>query len=287
MARRDRFVTVDGTELHYAVWGDPDAPTVVCLHGGWQNADAWRPQVDRFADEYRVVTVDFRGHGRTGATDARRYSIDLFVDDVDALLAHLGVEEPILCGLSMGGMVVQSFLAAYPRRARAAVVGGPIRSMPPVDLPAGVKAAVSPVPTIAGLASTIGTRATFESLCRSITATTGRPWLTVDAGVRAEALAAVDDVTPGEYRKIFRALYRFESPDFSAVRTPTLVLYGDHEAPSVKRQGERLAHAVENGSYTEVDDAGHLVNRDRPAAFNDACAALFDGVASSRRDPSR
>lgn len=263
----------DGTLWYEA---DGAGPPLVCLHGGWQTADAWRPQVERFADEYRVVTVDFRGHGRTGPTDADPYSIDLFADDVDRLLDHLGVESPLLCGLSMGGMVVQSFLASHPDRARGAVVGGPVQSMPPVDLPVGVKAFVSPVPAISGMVSTIGTTATFRSLCRSVVATTGRPWLTVDDAVRSRAMAALGDVHPTEYRKIFRALYEFEPPDLSHVETPTLVLYGDHEAPPVKRQGRRLADAVAHGSCRELPDAGHLVNQDRPAAFNAACASFFD-----------
>jgi pimeloyl-ACP methyl ester carboxylesterase len=262
----------DGT-LWYEERGE--GPPLVCLHGGWYNADSWRPQVDRFADEYRVVTYDLRGHGRTGATGSRRYSIDLFVDDLERLLAHLGIEKPILCGLSVGGMVIQSYLDRHPDEARGAVIGGPLQSMPPIDLPSAVKPFVTPLPAIAGMVSTLGSAATFRSLLGSIRATTGVPWLTLDSTVRSEAMAAVADVTPGEYRKVFRALYEFEPPDLSGVRTPMLVLYGDHEAPSVKRQGRRLAETVGRGAWQEIPDSGHLVNQDNPRAFNAACTEFF------------
>jgi pimeloyl-ACP methyl ester carboxylesterase len=120
--------------------------------------------------------------------------------------------------------------------------------MSPIDLPPEVKPFVSPLPTIAGMVSTIGPTATFQSLLSSIRATTGRPWLTLDSTVRSQSMAALSEVLPDEYRKIFQILYESVPPDLSHVQTPTLVLYGDHEAPSVKRQGKRLAETVAHGS---------------------------------------
>jgi pimeloyl-ACP methyl ester carboxylesterase len=265
----------DGT-LRYDERGS--GPPLVCLHGGWQNADAWTPQVDRFADEHRVVTFDLRGHGGTGTTGSRRYSVDLFVDDLERLLSHLSIERPILCGLSLGGMVVQAYLDRHPDRARAAVIGGPLRSMPPVALPRGVKPLVSPLPFVAGMLSALGPTATFDALLGSIRTTTGRRWLTLDPAVRSEAMEAVGEIPADEYLKIFRAIYEFEPPDLSRVRTPTLVLYGDQESPLIKRQGKQIAGSVSDGSWREIPDAGHLVNQDNPRAFNGACAELLDGL---------
>lgn len=172
-------------------------------------------------------------------------------------------------------MVIQSYLDRHPDGARGAVIGGPLQSMPPIDLPSAVKPFVTPLPVIAGMVSTVGSAATFRSLLGSIRATTGGSWLTLDSSVRSGAMAAVADVSPGEYRKVFRALYEFEPPDLSHVRTPTLVLYGDHEAPSIKRQGQRLAETVGRGSWQEIPDSGHLVNQDNPRAFNAACTEFF------------
>lgn len=253
---------------------------LVCLHGGWQNSESWKTQVDRFSGEYRVITYDLRGHGRTGATDARRYSIELFVDDLERLLGRLDIQRPILCGISIGGMIVQSYLDRHPNRARGAVIGGPLQSMPPVDIPPAMKPFLSPLPAITGMVSTIGPTATFQSLLTSIRATVGGRWLTLDPGVRVQAMDALRDVSPDEYVKIFQALYEFATPDLTHVQTPTLVLYGDHEAPAVKRQGERLAETVSFGGCQEIPDAGHLVNQDNPRAFNAACAEFFDSLDS-------
>ena len=268
----------DGT-IWYEETGS--GPPLVCLHGGWQNSDSWRGQIDRFAEEYRVITFDLRGHGRTGATDPRNYTIDLFVDDLERLLEHLDVEAPILCGISIGGLLIQSYLDRHPDRARGAVVGGPLQSMPPLDIPSGVKPFVSPVPAVAGMVSTLGPTATFRWLLGSIRATTGGPWLALDPEVRSSAMDALEDVTADEYLKIFKALYRYAPPDLSDVRTPTLVLAGDHESPLVKRQGQRLAATLPRGTYREIPDAAHLVNQDNPAAFDAACAEFFATLEAS------
>lgn len=266
-------VSLPDGELYYETQGE--GPPLVCLHGGWQHGRSWRPQIERFADEYTVVTVDIRGHGRTGSTDTRRYSVSLFVDDLERLLAHLGIRRPLLCGISLGGMILQSYLDRHPDSARGVVIGGPLQSMPPVDLPTGLKPFVSPVPAVSGMLSTMGSVATFRSLCESIRATTDGPWLTVDPDVRSRSLEAVRDVPRNEYLKIFRALYRFEPPELSDVRTPALILYGDGEAASVKRQADRLAETLTNGTGREIPDAGHLLNQDNAQAFDEACSAFF------------
>jgi len=99
-------------------------------------------------------------------------------------------------------------------------------------------------------------------------------------------MAALSEVSPDEYLKIFRALYEFVPPGLGHVRTPTLVLYGDHEAYPVKRQGERLAETVAHGSWREIPDAGHLVNQDNPRAFDAACAEFFAGLEPTDDRPT-
>ncbi|WP_137289695.1 alpha/beta fold hydrolase [Natronorubrum halophilum] len=263
----------DGT-LWYETRGD--GQPLVCIHGGWMNGQAWTPQVERFADEYQVITLDVRGHGRTAATEPNRYSIELFTDDLEALFSELDLEEPILCGLSLGSMVVQEFLDRHPDRAAGAILGGAVRSMPPMDLPSGMKPFLSPLPALTTSLSMTGTKATFRSMLSSIRATTGEQWLSVNPDVRTTAMEAVGDISRDEFRKVFGALYRYEPSSLSHVETPTLVIHGEQEAPLVKRQGRDLVSEVTGGEHVELADSGHLVNQDRPNAFNSATAAFLD-----------
>jgi non-heme chloroperoxidase len=254
---------------------------LVFLHGAWMSGDAWEHQLDHFAEEYRVVSLDSRGHGRTGGTDPRRYSIELFADDLEALLAHLEVDRPILCGLSMGNMVIQEYLSRHPDGPAAAVLGGPVRSLPPVALPQSLKALTSPAPGLATSLSLGGTEATFRSMLRSIRTVTGEPWIAADPAVRSRAIEAAGELSRSEFRKVFQALYRYDPPDLSDVLAPTLAVYGRGETSLVKRQGQQLADSVARGAVQPIPGAAHLVNLDRPAAFNATVEAFLDETGAA------
>lgn len=268
----------DGT-IWYETSGD--GPPLVFVHGGWMDGTAWEPQVDHFADDYRVVTIDVRGHGQTGVTDPDSYSIGLFTDDLEALLSELEIEQPILCGLSLGSMVVQEYLDRHPDDATGAILGGAVRSMPPVDVPSGLKSFWSPLPALSASLSLSGSEGTFRSMLYSIQATTGERWLSVDPEVRAAAIEQVGNVSSSEFRKIFGALYRYDPPELTGVETPTLVVHGDQEAPLVKRQGRQIVSEVAVGAQLELPDSGHLVNQDRPRAFNRATADFLEDLPAS------
>ncbi len=262
----------DGT-----LWYDDvgDGHPLVFVHGGWLNGRAWKPQLEYFTDEYRVITLDIRGHGHTGSTDADQYSIDLFADDLEAVLEAEALEDPILCGSSLGSMVVQTFLERHPDRAAGAILAGAVRSFPPEGLPTDLKPFVSPMPALASTLSMSGPRTVFRSLLYSVRSTTGKLWLTIDPTVREAALAAVGEIPRSEFRKIFGALYRYEPPSLEGVNTPLLVVHGEHEAGPVKRQGNEIVAAVSEGKRITIEDAGHLVNQDRPQAFNRSVSAFL------------
>lgn len=91
---------------------------LVFIHGAGASHDMWRPQVEHFSRKYKVITYDVRGHGQSEAVDSigfetRRYSCELFADDLHALLEELDMacpersrrERAAVCGLSFGGMI--------------------------------------------------------------------------------------------------------------------------------------------------------------------------------------
>jgi len=85
-------------------------------------------------------------------------------------------------------------------------------------------------------------------------------------------------VSSSEFVKLFRAPYEFVPPGLVHVQTPTLVVYGDHEVPPVKVQGQQFVRTVAAGTLREVAGAGHLVNQDQPRVFNDTCGTALERV---------
>jgi non-heme chloroperoxidase len=252
-------------------------PVIVFLHGGWLSAESWKPQRERFGEEYRIVAPDLRGHGRTGPSEARQYSIDLLADDLDSLLSELEIERCVICGLSLGSMVAQAYAARHPERVRGILLAGAVQTFPPVAVPQAMKSLFSPLPMLGSSLAFAGSGTTFRSLLSSIRPLTGGPWLARDPEVRAAALDTVDEMQRDEFKKVFSALYRFRPPTLDGLSVPARVVYGEHEAPPVKRQSRDLARALGSDRY-KISNAAHLVNQDNPGAFNNVLAGLLEEV---------
>lgn len=96
------------------VEGDPDAPTVLLLHGWLFPADLnWFTVYDRLAASARVLALDHRGHGR-GTRPSQPFRLRHVADDAAALLRHLGVERAVVVGYSMGGPVAMLLQRRHP-----------------------------------------------------------------------------------------------------------------------------------------------------------------------------
>jgi 3-oxoadipate enol-lactonase len=91
----------------------PDSTTVVLLHAlGCTGLLTWFPVIERLARRHRVVTLDQRWHGQGIQSEA--FSLHDCADDVAALCAALDVEEAIVAGYSMGGVVAQRVWRQHP-----------------------------------------------------------------------------------------------------------------------------------------------------------------------------
>lgn len=271
--------TLSDVQVHYDDQGE--GPPLVFVHGAWADAESWGPQVERFGDDHRTITYDLRGHGQTGASERRRYSVELFAEDLHALLDELDVDRAVICGLSLGSMIAQSYLARHPERVEGIVLAGALRTFPPIPFPTPLKYAMSPIVPLGASLTTMGTRPTFQTLLGSIRAVTGGPWLARDADVRRAALETVEETSSAEFKKIFKALYRFEPPALDDVSVPALIVYGQHEAPPVKRQSNELARTL-GGRAVQISNAAHLVNQDSPEAFNETLAAFLSEIEHER-----
>lgn len=258
-----------GASLHYETVGDGDP--LVFVHGGWVSSRMWAPQVERFGDDHRVVTVDVRGHGRTGGSRRSRYSVDLFVADLRAVLERADVHQPVICGLSLGGLVAQGYAASYPGDVAGLVLAGTTRTVPPFPLPLTrlQKLVLAPKPVVHATIRSMGVRAYYESLLAGIRSVEGHRWVALSPPVRAYVRSEVDRFEVGEYIKVFDALYDYRPTDVSGLDHPALVVHGDHEAATVVRQNRELAADLDAGRRV-IPEAGHLANLDNPAAFDAA-----------------
>ena len=94
-------------EIASTVHGDPDAPTVILIHGVVHQQHAWDPVVPLLAEKYRVVTFDLPGHGASGAIPEGSNPIPFVLDSLVDVIGELGGsgQRPHLVGNSLGGYV--------------------------------------------------------------------------------------------------------------------------------------------------------------------------------------
>ncbi|HYG27434.1 MAG TPA: alpha/beta hydrolase [Caulobacteraceae bacterium] len=104
---------VEGAELHYAVYGE--GHPVILLHPGLGNSEYWANQVGPLSQDFRVITVDLRGHGRsTGGSAPLTYR--LLAEDVVRLIKTRKLKEPAIVGWGDGAVVGLEIARHYPKR---------------------------------------------------------------------------------------------------------------------------------------------------------------------------
>src|SRR5262249_40340605 len=123
-AQEDRFDS-NGVKLRYSVVGEGEP--VVLIHGFSVNPQIqWDlPGITKgLAKEYKVITLDNRGHGRSGKPhDPGKYGVEM-VEDVVRLLDHLKIQKAHVVGYSMGAFITLKMLTTHPDRLRTATLGG-------------------------------------------------------------------------------------------------------------------------------------------------------------------
>ncbi|NOU12182.1 MAG: alpha/beta fold hydrolase [Nitrospira sp.] len=91
------------------------------LHAFPLNHTMWAEQEKAFSSQFRVVTIDLRGHGKSDAP-LWRYTLDQAADDVIGLLDHLSIRQAVFVGLSMGGYILFALYRKYADRVKGLVL---------------------------------------------------------------------------------------------------------------------------------------------------------------------
>src|SRR5215831_10166084 len=103
---------VDGTPVRYTATGN-GPKTVFLVHGWTCDQSSWSEQVPALSKEYRVVTIDLPGHGKSGSPADGKLTMELFARAIDAVRAEIKADRVVLAGHSMGTPVVVQYARLY------------------------------------------------------------------------------------------------------------------------------------------------------------------------------
>ena len=227
-------------------------PLLIFMHGIGGNRDNWTDQLPLFGQEFCTLAWDARGYGDSddyeGALDFSDFARDLV-----RVLDHVGAEKAHLCGLSMGGRIAQDFYALFPERV----------------------ATLTLVATHAGFADfSEEERQRFVDLRRKPLVEDGKEPADI-APIVAKSLigpyateaqyqrlvASMAKLHKDSYIKTVEATTRFNRiAELSAIRVPTLLVYGEHDPLTSKEMGEDMHRRIPGSELVVVPKAGHLIN---------------------------
>lgn len=115
-------------KLHYLDWGNPEAPTLLLIHGSQDHCHNWDWTAQAFASDYHVVVPDLRGHGDSEWLRGSPYKLMDYVYDIAQLVQQEDFQELNVIGHSLGGSIACLFTGIYPERVRRLIsiegVGG-------------------------------------------------------------------------------------------------------------------------------------------------------------------
>ena len=119
-SQNGQYIKANGLNIYYEEFGDGE-PLIV-LHGGMGIGKNFEPLIPAFSEQFRVITPDSRGHGRTD-NPSGELSYRLMADDMAALINALKLDQPLICGWSDGGQIALELGMHYPELIRGMVAG--------------------------------------------------------------------------------------------------------------------------------------------------------------------
>jgi pimeloyl-ACP methyl ester carboxylesterase len=130
----------DGVEIQLAQW-EGEEKAILCIHGITANCRCWDVIADALSPSHRVLAMDLRGRGLSGAPSTG-YSMEHHSRDILAVLDDLGLERVVVMGRSLGAFISLVFGAKYPERVDRIILvdgGGKLSEEQLVKVFAGIK----------------------------------------------------------------------------------------------------------------------------------------------------
>jgi 3-oxoadipate enol-lactonase len=240
--------------------GNPDWPPLVFLHGIGGAARAWRGQLAAFGDRYRAIAWDMPGYG--SSLPLAHTSLVTLGEALQDFLLGVGATRPIIVGHSIGGMIVQQWLVKNPHAARAVVLA---QTSPAFGRSDGnwqksfIEARLGPLDRGETM------RLLAPTLVNELVGDNPDPR---GMEIARECMASVREAS---YRAAILALLNFDQRNaLGNIVVPTLVLSGSKDKNAPAPMMEKMATYIPSATYVELEGAGHLVNLERPEAFNSA-----------------
>lgn len=258
--------SVNGISVDYSLEGKKGGLELVLIHGFPFSRAMWAPQIAALKKNYRVLSYDLRGLGKSRLGKAPQ-PLEAYVDDLLLLIEKLKLKAPILCGLSMGGYIALRAVEREPGRFRALALcdtrADADQDVVKLRRAAGIKALREKGVTVYCKAMLPGL------LAKGAAAPAAKGLLKIMMASKADGMANALSAMAG--RTDCSAALR----DF---KIPLLIMVGDQDQLTPPELARAMSMMVERANFSRVPEAGHVSNLDNPGAFNSQLLSFLAGL---------
>ena len=249
----------NGIETYYELHGKEGMPWLVLSHSLACSTRMWDEQIAAFKERYRILAYDTRGHGNSQAP-AGAYTLEQLADDLKALLDRVGISRAHYCGLSMGGMIGQTYALKYPGTFATLVLADTTSRMPAEALPTWQDRIRS--------AETKGMQPLVEpTLARWFT----EPYRKAQPQTMQRIGNLIGSTPVAGYVGCCHAIPQINlSARLKDIRTPILIIVGEDDPGTPVAMSKEIHENAPGSKLVVLPKAAHLSNIEQSAAFNRA-----------------
>jgi pimeloyl-ACP methyl ester carboxylesterase len=293
---RPRTISLsDGADAFVEEAGPSSTRGAVFVHGSALRTDLWHYQLAGLGD-HRLVFYDLRGHGVSRAKGSDRFSIPRLAQDLVEVVDAAGLEEVVVVGHSIGGMIALNLAHTRPDLLGSSVKGLVLVNTtyrPAVETVAGGAALAHAERILRRPLDVLGRRAPTIDKLRAIVRPSDLLFLTVafggfGPGAPASQVDFVYDMlseTPSDVIFDLIASYReFDVTEvLGDVTVPVLVVGGGSDRITVPAASEYLAEHLPKAELKMFDRCGHMPMLERHREFNEVVRAFLDDTLGGSR----
>ena len=269
----------DGTGIAVRAAGDPEAPTLLFVHGFSLDMTTWLEQWRDLSVDFRCVLMDHRSHGRSERAANGDLSLRSMGRDVAAVLGSVSPKRPVVVvGHSMGGMAILAMAEQRPELFGSRVAGVVLIGSASSDVLRGAMGSVTELlrPRLGSLTAAAqrvdrlrkAVLASPADLSGAIARLTqfgpDAPHHVVDHVVGLAQRTSSEVWTDG-LAELMQADLRHA---ISRVRVPTLVVVGEHDRVTPPAAAVSLTGLLPDARLVVIEGAGHMPMLERPELVN-------------------
>ena len=258
---------VNGIEMYYEVHGKEGAPWLTLSHSLACSVRMWDPQIEALKGRYRILAYDTRGHGESMAP-AGPYTLEMLAADLHALLKHLNIERTHFAGLSMGGMIGQTFALKYPG-VLASLILADTTSRYPADA-AGVWAE---------RIKTVETRGMQPLVQSTLERWFTEPFRKAHPEVVGRIGALIASTPVAGYVGCSHAIPKINlTARLKEIKCAVLVICGEQDGGTPPAMAREIHDNAPGSKLVLIPQAAHISNMEQPQAFTRAMEQFLAGV---------